>query len=972
METKPWMVEMYNFININKTKNMLKKIILMLFWLGFISINVLRANDIETKNLKVESTLVSEKEVSFNAEFLFYQDDSTLVNSMKATDTVNLPFGKSSRKLSPGAITVITPEELLMFDSFTSVAEAISGRVPGIIGGTNIHGLGDALVVIDGIPRPIGTVSIEEVAQITIIKDANAAALYGVQGRNGIILITSKRGKPNVRKVTVNVSKGISRPVRLPKYLGSADYMELYNEARANDGLAAQYTQVQIDGTRAGTKPAVYPDVDYYNSDFMKTAKQSMRAVIDFSGGNKNAQYYLNAGYSHAGTLMNIGQAKDDQDNRINIRSNVNFRINNFITSYLDIVVVFDIIKRANGDYWSDASTLLPNLYPPLIDTALILNKNYKKTAQLIDGRYMLGGKTGYLNNVWGNLNLSGYYNQFNSSVQFNNGINVDLNGITKGLNLKTFYAIDFYSQFSETQTNTYAVYSPVYGGTNMEDILSVTKIGTDQLTGTQGVGSSSLARNFGAYIMLDYNRIFREKHALWASLLTYGELYMQSGLAQKDKNAHMGGRINYSYDNKYIIDFSSTLTNSAKLPKGNRVGFSPSVGVSWIVSEESFLKNNSIVDYLKLKVSASKMNTDLSIGGYYYYEGQYVGGNGYNWNEVRAASSTAYSIVKNDKLFYEVRNNINLGAEAVLFKKSLIIDANLFQERITNIITQMVNHVPSFLGGFYAYENNGENKYTGAELGATWRKLVTNDFSFDIGANMTFLKTKVVKRDELYAYDYLYRAGKPTSVIFGLEALGLFKDAQDITDSPSQTFGTVKPGDIKYKDQNGDNTINAQDQVMIGDYTPHFVGALNLTLRYKNISLFGLATLTRDYQSYLSNPYYWVNSALKYSEFVLDRWTTATAETATYPRLTSQANPNNYQSSDFWLYDQSRISISRLQLSYALPKALTSKLAMKNLSLYARASNVVTFAKDLSILQLNIGSEPQYRYYALGLKAEF
>jgi len=953
---------------------MFKKIILVLFWLGFISTIVLRANDIQTKNLKVESNLVSEKGISLSVALPSTQEDSTDMNSLKEADMVNLPFGKNSRKLSPGAITVINPEELLKYDSFTSVAEAISGRVPGIIGGINLHGLGDALVIIDGIPRPIASVTIEEVEQITIIKDANAAALYGVQGRNGIILIATKRGKPGVRKVTVNVAKGFSKPVSLPKYLGSADYMELYNEARANDGLAALlYTKTAIDGTRSGTKPAVYPDVDYYNSDFLRPIKQSMRAVIDFSGGIKNAQYYLNAGYSHAGTLLNMGQGKDDQDNRVNIRSNVNFRVNNFITSYLDIVVVFDIIKRANGNYWSDASTLLPNLFPPLIDTALIVSKTYKNTARLIDGKYMLGGKTGYLNNVWGNLNLSGYYNQVNSSIQYNNGINFDLNGITKGLTLKTFYAIDFYSQFSETQTNTYAVYSPVYGGTNNEQILSVTKIGTDQFSGSQGVGSSSLARNFGSYVILDYNRIFKEKHAIWASVMAYGELYSQSAVAQKDKNSHLGARINYSYADKYIIDFSSALVSSAKLAKVNRVGLSPSIGLAWIVSEENFLKNNSIVDYLKLKVSASKMNTDLSIGGYYYSEGQYIGSTYHYWNDNnRYVVSTRYNIIKNDKLFYEVRNNINIGAEAVLFNNSLMVDANLFQEHITGIVGQLINAVPDFLGGFYAYENYGENTYKGVEFGATWRKPVTNDFSFDIGANMTFLTTEATKRDEIYAYDYLYRAGKPTSAIFGLEALGLFKDAQDIADSPSQTYGTVKPGDIKYKDQNGDNTINAQDQVMIGNYTPHFVGALNLTLRYKDLSLFALASATKDYESYTSNSYYWVNSALKYSEVVLGRWTPETAETATYPRMTSQANSNNFQSSTFWLYDLSRFSISRLQLSYAMPKAIASKLAMKNLNLYVRASNVVTFAKDLKILQLNIGSEPQYRYFALGLKADF
>lgn len=951
---------------------MYKKIILVLFWLGFISTNVLQANDIQTKNLKVESNLVSEKGISLSVALPSPQEDSTDTNSLKEADKVNLPFGKSSRIVSTGAITVINPEELLMYDNFTSVAEAISGRVPGIIGGLNLHGLGDALVVIDGIPRPISSVAIEEVEQITIIKDANAATLYGVQGRNGIILITTKRGKANDRKVTFNVVQGFSKPVSLPKFLGSADYMELYNEALVNDGLAPLYTQTVIDGTRSGTKPVVYPDADYYNSDFLKSIKPNTRAVIEFSGGKDNAQYYLNAGWEHSGTLLNMGEGKNDQDNRLNIRSNINFRINNFITSYVDIVAVFNIMKRFNGNYWSDASNLRPNLFPPLIDTALVINKKYTTSASLIDGQYMLGGTTAYLNNVWGNLNMGGYSNQFNSSIQYNNGINIDLNAITKGLTLKTFIGIDFYNQFAETQANTYAVYTPVMGGTNNDTILSVTKIGVDKFLGTQGIGSQSLARNVGSYLMLDYNRLFGEKHALWASVMAYGELYNQSAVAQRDKNAHLGARINYAYADKYIIELSSALVSSAKLPKMNRVGFSPSIGLAWVVSEENFLKSSSVVDYLKLRVSASKLNTDLNIPGYYLYEGQYVADASYAWNEIRYLPTTRYNIVKNDNLFYEVRNNINLGAEAVLFNKSLLLDANLFQEYITGIVGQLVNTVPDFLGGFYTYENYGENKYKGVELGATWRKAVTNDFGFDIGANMTYLKTEVVKMDENYAFDYLYRTGKPVNAIFGLEALGLFKNDQDIADSPAQSFGTVYPGDIKYKDQNADNVINAQDEVMIGDSIPGFVGALNLTLRYKNLSFFALASVTNGSKTNYSSSYYWVNSNLKYSEVVLDRWTPATAETATYPRLTSKANSNNFRSSTYWLYDVSKITIDRLQLTYTMPKTLASKLAMKNLNLYVRASNIAMFAKNREKMELNIFSEPQYRYFALGLKTDF
>ena len=971
---------------------MYKKIILMLFWLWFISLNMLQAKDIEKQNLKVGSDIGSKAVVSnrwsvtdngspITDHSLSAQQDTAVTNSPDEALMVNLPFGMSSRKVTVGNITVINPEELLNYDNVTTVAEVISGRVPGIISGLNIHGLGDALVVIDGIPRPIASVTIEEVEQITIIKDADTAILYGVQGRNGIILITTKRGKNNASKITVNAQQGFSLPVSMPKYLGSADYMKYYNEARANDGLAASFPQSQIDGTVLGTKPQVYPDVNYYGSDFLKSYKPNSRAVVEFSGGNKSAQYYLNAGWQHTGSLLNMGEAKSDQDNRLNIRSNINFKINSFISSYVNFLVQYNISKRANGNYWADASTLLPYLYPPLIDTALVGNKQYTTTAQLINGRYMLGGKTGYTNNVWGNLNLSGYSNLYNSSIQFNNGIDFDLKGITKGLVFKVIYSIDFYNQFSETQTNTYAVYEPQYGGTNKEDILSVKRLTLDQFTGVQGVGNSTLARDFRSYMVLDYNRVFNEKHAIGASLLGYGELNVISGVPQKDKRSHLGGRLNYAYADKYIIDLNANLTSSAKLPPSNRLGWAPSIGLGWVVSEENFLKNSSVVNYLKLKASAGRINTDLTVPDYYLYQGQYVGGQYYYPNEIRYVISTRYNVVQNDKLFYEVRNNVNLGVEAALFKKSLSLDVNLFQEHITGMVGQLINPVPDFLGGYIQYTNYAENTYKGIELGAAWHTPVNKDFGFDIGVNATYLKSEITKKDENYAYSYQNRTGKTVNAIFGLESLGMFKDLADIAASTPQSFGTVKPGDIKYKDQNGDNVINAQDEVLLGNYTPDFTGGLNLTLRYKGFSFFALATGSEGSKAIIggtssSSAYYWVNSALKYSEVILNRWTPATAETATYPRLTSLANSNNFRTSDFWLYDNSRITINRLQLTYNTPKSFAKKLAMKGLNLYVRGSNIATFATNSAnrkIMELNVGnSEPQYRYYAIGLKADF
>ena len=893
-------------------------------------------------------------------------------DSLKEAGLINVAYRKIQNNISTGSITVINPSDILKYDNISSVDKVIGGRVPGVLDGLNLHGLGTALIVIDGIPRPLSSIQIEEVEQITVLKDVNAAALFGVKGRNGVILITTKRGKINSRKVTAYLSQGFSSPVSLPKHLGSADYMTLYNEARVNDGLAPAYSQAAIDGTKSGTMPWLYPDVNYYNGDFLKRFKPDNRVVIDFSGGNNNAEYYLNVGYGHSGTLLNMGQAQKDQDNRLNVRSNMNFRINSFITSNVDIVGVYNISRRALGNYWVDASVLLPNLYAPLIDTNMVINKKNLNTAQIINGRYILGGTSSYQNNVFGNMNAGGYSNIFNSALQFNNGINVDLKGITKGLMLKTSVNIDFYNQYTETQANGYAVYQPIFGGTNNKDILSVAKIGVDKYSGTQAIANTTLFRNFAGYLMLDYNRVFGAKHAVAATLMAYGDVYHQANVAQPDKATHLGATVNYAFAEKYVVDFSAAVVSSAKLPSGNRVAFSPSLGLGWILSQEKFFKRSAIVDFLKLKLTAGKINTDLTIPQYYLYQSQYISGGNYSWNEIRNLPSTRYNNVNNDKLFYEVRNNINFGAEALLFKKSLSIAVNVFQDRVTDIVGQLVNTVPDFLGGFYAYENHGVNMYKAIDLGVTWHKSITTDFCSDIGANITVLKTEVRNRDEKYADSYQNRRNKPVSVIFGLEAVGFFNDNQDIANSPVQTFGVVKPGDIKYKDQNGDKVINAQDETMIGKYTPDFAGSVNLNLRYKNLSLFAQASGYSGSKTFYNNQYYWVSGAQKYPKTVLGRWTPQTAATATYPSLTTQASNNNFRPSTFWLSDISSISIDRVQLTYSIAKSLASRIALKTPNLYIRASNMVTFSKNRDKMQLNVGGEPQYRYYAIGLMTNF
>lgn len=945
------------------------KIILTLILPGFLYFNAISADNNQRKNLKDQAARLTETENPALESSLSSQDEPEVLSVFDESDEVYLPFGKSSKSMLPSAVTIINPEDLLMYNSIHDVSSAITGYIPGTLGGTNIRGLGNAVVLIDGVPRPMTSVNIEEIEQITVLKDANASVLYGVQANQGIILITTKRGKVNERKVNISVEQGLSSPLSLPKYLGSAEYMELYNEARRNDGLTDLYTQDQINNTKSGNNPTRYPDVDYYSSDFLKSFKPLMRFNADFRTGGENAQYYLNVGYLRNGTLLNQGDGALDNDQRLNIRSNLNFKINNFMKSYVDLVAIWDISHRVTGDYWSDASTLRPNLFPPLIDTALLDDNSYVSTANLINGKYMAGGRTDNINNVYANMHLGGYSNQINTSVQFTNGIEFDLKGITRGLRLNTLLSFDFYNMFTESQTNTYAVYQTVWSS---DDKLSLNKIGTDVYSGSKNISDPFLAKNIGTYAFLDYSRTFNDKHALWATLAAYGEYATETEIYQSNKKSHLGLRLNYAYNNKYVVDFSSALVSSTKLHPDNRRGLSPSIAAAWILSEEGFLKDNSFIDFLKLKASVSNIKTDLTIPDYFLYEGSYSGGGTFYWLDGKESlSSVIMDQARNYNLFYQIRKDLNVGLEMVL-AKSIFLDANVFSVLNANQIVQLSNTYPTFLGGPSPYENYGEDKYTGFEVGATWKKQVNNNFRFEIGANVSRVKSEVIKRDERWEWDYQYRVGKPVSAMYGLEAVGLFSSDADIASHAYQAFGTVRPGDIKYKDQNNDGVIDANDEIMLGQSDPNLYGGLHLMLSYKNFSIFALATGRTGADRYSSSSYYWVYGDMKYSEVVRDRWTQANAANALYPRLTSQSSSNNFRSSSFWLYDNSMIRIDRLQLAYNLPGAVSSKLLMKGLNLYLRASNLATLSQNKDKIELNVGSEPQYRYYAVGIKAIF
>jgi len=887
-------------------------------------------------------------------------------------DVVNVAFGKIKKGDVTNAVSVINPAEVFKYDNNQDVYAALNGNVPGLLGSSNIRGIGTPLFIVDGLPRDISAVDLTEVEQISVLKDINASMLYGNDAVNGVVLITTKRGEAYKKKVNVSAYYGISTPKALPKYLPSADYMELYNEARLNDGLAPLYSEPTIDNYRYGN-PYQYPSVDYYSKDYVKSYKPYSKVLTELSGGNDITKYYANIGWEETGSIMNFGEGKNGKEDKFNIRGNVDMKVNSWIKNALDAAFVLDNTKGALGSYWSEAATRHPDLYSPLLPISLIDPNNtlLKGRKNDVDGLYLLGGTSSYQTNAFAYGYSGGQTTNSQRRFSVNDRIDFDLDRLVKGLAFHTNISFDFYTSFAQSVNNSYSVYLPTWNAAG-DSIIALKQFGTDTRTGTQNVTNGNYQRRFGFYGMFDYDRTFGDVHHVSGTLLGYGNNYKVQGDFQGDKNVNLGLRLNYAYDKKYLVDFSSAYVNSAKLPEGKRGAFSPSLGLAWVISSEDFMSEASAVNYLKLKVSGGVMNSDYGIGGFYLYDNSYNTSGSYSWYEGTWSNSGVVSTHgANSGLGYEKRKELNLGLEAILFDHQLSVDANVFTSVYSDQITQPQTKYPSFYTSFIPYENFDSNSYKGAELGLSYNKTI-GDFSFTVGANALYATSKILKKDEVWSNDYQYRVGHTTDARYGLVAEGLFSDQEDIDNHALQAFGEVKPGDIKYVDQNNDGIVDSNDEIQIGRWQSPFSYGLNMRLSYKNMTLFAQGTGAMGADGYISNDYYWVDGNDKYSEYILNRWTEATKTTATLPRLTSLSSTNNYRSSTFWLYKDNYFNLNRVQFTYDLPENVAKFFKMKNLNLFVNGSNLLTISKYRNIKELSVGAEPYYRSFSLGVKTMF
>jgi TonB-dependent Receptor Plug Domain. len=600
-------------------------------------------------------------------------------------DSVHIAFNKISQKKIANAISVINPDELRKYDNIKSVSEALSGRVLGMYGGSNIRGIGEPLYVVDGLPRSIDNLNLSEIEQITVLKDINSSILYGSQAQNGVVLITTKRGEAFKKDMKVTGYYGANTPLALPNYLSSAEYMQLHNEARINDGLPALYGEEMINNFQTGN-PYRYPNVDYYSSDYIKQIKPFWKTMLELSGGNDKARYYVNAGWERIGSYLNFGEGKNANQNKFNVRGNVDMTLSSWITTALDASAFFNNTRNPRGSFWSEAATTHPHTNAPLIPISLIDPENELLLGRKndVDGLYLLGGSSAYLTNAIAHAYSAGYVERSHRTFTFNNRVNFDLDRVLEGLSFHTNISFDFYSVYDQAIQNEYSVYEPVWAD-HEDKIVDLIKYGDDIRPGVHYAGNSQYNRRIGIYGMFDYKRIFHDDHEINASLLGFSSTYDEIGDYQGVKNYTAGLRVNYAYLKKYLIDFSSAYVHSNKLAAGNRGAYSPSLGLAWLISAEDFMQSASAIDYLKLRLSAGILNTDVNIGGFFLHADRYGSSGSYQWYD--GAYSRAGTVAVqggNPKLGFEKYKDINLGLDGQFFDRHLLAGANVFSKAIT------------------------------------------------------------------------------------------------------------------------------------------------------------------------------------------------------------------------------------------------------------------------------------------------
>lgn len=916
------------------------------------------------------------------------QDESA--DSLLASP-VQLGFRQVDANEVLGGVEVLDVETLLKKNYINDInSGTISGYVPGY-NGNSLWGL-DAdndgyLVLIDGVPRDLNNIPPQEVKDITFMKGAQAVVLYGSRAAKGVIYITTKRGGEGPLKIDVRLNTGWAVAKAYPEYLGAAEYMTLYNEARANDGLGAAFSEEQIYRTASHANPYRYPDVNMYSGDYLKKAYNRTDANLEISGGNQRARFYTNINYFRQGDFVDFGEAKKNYTDRFSVRGNVDVNFSDWVSSYVNASATFYNARAAHGSYWEAASTLRPNRITPLIPISQI-DPNatgaldlVNTSMNIVDGCFLAGTQIDKTN-IFADYYAKGYNKYTSRQFQFDAGVNINFDSVVKGLTFATKFAVDYATSYNTGYYNNYATYVPVWSNYDGKDVITdITMEGREEHSGVQNISDSQSRQTMNFSAQFDYRRQWADVHNFHALVVGSGWQRTFSGTYHRTSNVNLGFEADYNYDQRYYVDLALTGVHSSKLAPGHRQAWSPSASIGWRISQEDFLKGSDAVNELMLAASYSKLHSDIDIADYYLYSANYTNGGWYSW-AVGGTSAAYPKRGENLDLTFITREEFNVNLRGQFFNRMLGFDASFFVIKNDGLLVNNSVKFPSFFStydpeaSFTPYINSNANRRTGFDFGLNFNKEF-GEFALELGVNGTYYDTKALKRDEIYENDYQYREGKPVDGIWGYRCEGFFATDEEAAAANQRALngGKLRAGDLKYADINNDGAIDENDMVYLGRggwYGAPFAMGVNITAKYKGFTLFIHGTGGFGGHALKSGSYYQVAGETKYSAEVRGRWTKETAATATYPRLTTGNGANNFVASDFWMYSTDRFDLAKVQLTYDFPKSLIHGPIVNGLSIYVSGSDLLTISKNRKIMETTVGGAPQSRFYNIGAKVTF
>ena len=924
-------------------------------------------------------------------------------------EVVVVGYTKQRKETMIGSVATITTKDLTQSPT-ANINNALAGRLPGLIvnqyaggepgvdqselfiRGKATYGNQSAIVIVDGIERDMSYLAPDEIETFTILKDASATAAYGIRGANGVIVITTKRGKA-AEKATVNLkaSIGINQPIGFPEYLGSADYATLYNEARLNDAKMTGadisslnlFSQQAIDNFRRAkgdNSDGLGYDWDYYDFAFKPGLQEDVSLSI--RGGTDKVRYYVLANYfSHGGNYKYSNAGEYDSQTkftRYNFRSNIDININRYLSTRLDLgarITDRNAPGTTAGRLMTICATQPP--YLPILEEENAHPQNEEYIQQ--NPRGMLYGDNIYRYNLLGELSRTGYLNEKNTYLNGSFAMNLDMEFLTKGLKAEVMFSYDasegrWINRKLDTYKDgyreypKYATFMPIEGsdaymagGHYTGAYKTGNKYDIDQ---TIGNGFSHNASDGRTYIQarLDYNRLFSNRHEVTAMLLANrGNRTVNNELAYHSQG--ITGRFAYYYNQKYLMEFNFGYNGSENFAPGKRYGFFPAGSIGWVVSEEEFMKKASWIDFLKVRASYGLVGSD-NVSSRFPYLAFYGGGSGYDFgnNFGTNVGGTSEGNLANANLTWEKARKLNVGIDFTTLNQRLALTIDAFYEYRFDIITDMnsdgIMGYPDIVGKDAALQNLGEVSNRGVDIELSWNDKIGKDFRYYIRPNLTFSRNRLEYKAEVARKNsWRKETGKRLYENF-VYVFDHFVADQEEADRLNkigyQPWGQLIPGDVVYKDLDRDGVIDDEDRTAMGNpRSPELMFGIPFGFQYKNFD-FSVLLQGATKSSILLNgaavfdfPQFEQDKIGRVKKMHLDRWTPETAATAKYPALHYGTHDNNKNgNSSLFLYDASYLRLKNVEIGYNVSPKLLRKFHVQQARIYVQGLNLLTFDK--------------------------